>query len=90
VRKRIAEIIYEKLLFQEEISETQQMSQLLLETAWGGILEDVVKERDLMCDLLKIDPPVRKTKTKASAQRKLGIDEHESYRSLVDDFGRGI
>jgi len=91
VRKRVAEIIYEKLLFQEETVETQQMSQLLLETAWDGRLEDVVKERDRMCDLLKIDPPIRKTKNKvASAQTKLGADEHESYRSLVDDFARGI
>jgi len=93
VRKQTAEIVYERLLFQEDTPQTTALSQALLEAAWDGPLEDVMRNREKLCEILKIKPPARKQKTSRKRDgmaKVLMDDENASYKTLVDDFARGM
>lgn len=93
IRKQTAEIIYEKLLFQEETPMTTALSSALLEAAWDGPLEDVTLCREKLCEILQIKAPVRKqraSRKRDGMARVLMNDENASYKALVEDFARGM
>lgn len=91
IRKQTAEVIYEKLLFQDETATTTALSQVLLETAWDGPLETVMERREQLCQILKIQAPQRKRKSRSKTSKITSTTEdHISYETLVDDYARGI
>lgn len=92
VRKQTAEIIYEKVLFQEDSAEISALSQLLLETAWDGSIDEVVVSQLKMSKILNVEVPIRKKKSKDAdgSTTALLTDENASYRALVDDVARGM
>ena len=93
IRKQTAEMIYEKLLFQEETPMMNELSQALLEAAWDGPLDDVVRHREKLSEILQIRVPTRKQKTpkKTDGVAKSKVtDENASYKTLVEDSARGM
>lgn len=92
VRKQTAEIIYEKVLFQEDSPEVSALSQLLLETAWDGSIDEVVVSQSNIAQILDVEVPVREKKSKGAdgAAKVVTTDENASYKALVDDVARGM
>ena len=93
VRKQTAEIIYERVLFEEDSPQMTALSQALLEAAWDAPLENVMQSREKLCQILEIEAPVRKqrkTKKTDGMAKVLMDDENASYKALVDDFARGM
>lgn len=87
VRKGVAEILYEELLFLPGDGVSEGIMGLLLDTVWDGPIKDVVDARNCLCEKIGLEPIVRKP----AANKEIAHQPDEnSYQSFISDFARKL
>ncbi|GMH40040.1 hypothetical protein BSKO_07944 [Bryopsis sp. KO-2023] len=89
VRRGAADILYEELLFHMEVEKSVELTEVLLDTAWDGPINQVLVARAALCSIVGIEAPKRKKGADALLGKEAEVDEN-SYQALVADFARGI
>lgn len=85
VRKGVAEILYEEMLFHPGNGVLEGIMGLLLDTVWDGPVKDAVDARNQLCEKVGLEPIIRKsTANKHISQQP----DENSYKSFISDFER--